>query len=165
GTETTARPTTTATATTDSTAAPGTTAPPETPTTAGGDLPGDVPGEVPGVAARTGGSSGEVAVEWNPADGATGYRVLRAGAPAGPFEVAADFDVTTGSVTAADGVVNIWSAQHSYVPDRGEPLAGPDTSPWFEYVDVGTGERCYQVLAHNAAGAGPASGVVCGSPP
>jgi hypothetical protein len=91
--------------------------------------------------------------------------VLRSEAACGPFEVVADFNVTTGSVTADDDVVNIWSAEHSYVP-LWNPFTGPDRSPWFEYVEISrTGERCFKVLAYNQAGDGPASVVACGSPP
>ena len=103
-------------------------------------------------------------LDWDAAAGATGYRVLRAAAVDGPFEVVADLDVTTGSTTAAPEVVNIFSEQHSYRPSDG-PLAAPDPSPQFHYVDVTSGERCFQVIAYNAAGDAPASAVACGSPP
>lgn len=125
---------------------------------------GAVPGAVTVVTAGPGGGSGEVELDWDAVAGATGYRVLRGAAVDGPFEIAADLDVTTGSTTAAPQVVNIFSEQHSYLPSDG-PLAAPDPSPRFQYVDVTAGERCFQVIAYNAAGDGPASAVACGSPP
>jgi hypothetical protein len=126
---------------------------------------GTTPGAVTVLHAGPGGGSGEIALDWNAVPTATGYRVLRSEAAGGPFGVVADFDVTTGRVSAADDVVNIWSAQHSYVPAR-NTLNRPDRSPWFQYVEVSrTGERCFRVVAYNAAGNGPASAVVCGSPP
>jgi hypothetical protein len=124
-----------------------------------------VPGIPSGVSARTGGGSGEVVLDWNAVPGAAGYRVLRSSSAGGPFGVVADVNVTIGATTAADDVVNIWSRQHSYVPQRGR-LDGPDRSASFQYVDVGgPGQRCYEVVAYNGAGAGPASAVACGSPP
>ncbi|MBI4885451.1 MAG: hypothetical protein HY826_15500 [Actinobacteria bacterium] len=69
---------------------------------------------------------------------------------------------------AAADVVNIWSLQHSYVPPSGA-LANPDTSPWFQYVEVVEGiasvEHCFKVIAYNAAGRGHSSAATCGSPP
>jgi hypothetical protein len=130
----------------------------------GRDNAGNAPGAITVVRAGPGGGSGEIVLDWDAVPAATGYRVLRSEAAGGPFEVVADFDVTTGRVSAADDVVNIWSAQHSYVPARGT-LDGPDRSPWFQYVEVSrTGERCFRVVAYNAAGDGPASVVACGSP-
>jgi len=61
-------------------------------------------------------------------------------------------------------VVNIWSAEHSYIPHRGG-LTRIDQSPWVQYVDVGAGRRCYRVLAYNSAGDGPLSAVTCAAPP
>jgi hypothetical protein len=124
-----------------------------------------VPGAVAVIRAGPGGGSGEIHLEWDAVTAATGYRVLRAETTGGPFAVVADFDLTTGAVSAADEVVNIWSAQHSYVPPRGR-LNGPDMSPWFQYVEISvSGERCFRVVAYNAAGDGSASAVACGSPP
>jgi hypothetical protein len=40
-----------------------------------------------------------------------------------------------------------------------------DRSVRFQYVDVGTGRRCYRVLAYNSAGNGPLSAVTCAAPP
>jgi hypothetical protein len=115
-------------------------------------------------AASTGGGSGEVAVNWNAVPGATGYRVLRTNTAGRHPRLAADFNITTGHTTAAPNVVNIWSAEHSYLPDFG-PLTQVDQSPWFQYVDLGADRRCYRVLAYNSAGAGPRSAVTCASPP
>lgn len=127
--------------------------------------PDPVPGPVTVISAHSGGGSGEVALDWNAVEGATGYRVLRSDTASGPFDVFADIDIVTGATTAADEVVNIWSQQHTYIP-AGSPLTSPDQSPWFQLVEVGgTGERCYQVVAYNAAGAAPPSPVACGSPP
>ena len=64
---------------------------------------------------------------------------------------------TTTASTAASDVVNIWSERHSYVPDGGA-LGGPDRSLRFDYVDVGPGQRCYQVIAYNGAGDGADGG-------
>ena len=73
--------------------------------------------------------------------------------------------VVTGATIASDDLVNIWSHRRSYVPDDGA-FGGPDSSPWFEYVDVGdSAQRRYQVVAYNASGDAPASVVVCASPP
>jgi hypothetical protein len=68
----------------------------------------------------------------------------------------AEFDVTTGTATAAADVVNVFSDQHSYIPPRGT-LEGTDRSSQFFYVDVGSGQRCFRVVAFNAARDGPAS--------
>lgn len=125
--------------------------------------PGPVPGTVVAVADSSGGS-GEVQVDWNAVTGATGYRILRTTAAGAEARVAADFDITTGRTTAAPDVVALWSDEHSYVPNRG-PLTRPDQSPWFQYVDYGgPGQRCYRLLAYNAAGDGPLSAVTCGAP-
>jgi hypothetical protein len=156
--------TTTTTATTTTAATP--TAPPVvTPAPPPPTPPPAVPGGVTDVRAGPGGGSGEIVAGWDAVTGATGYRVLRSATPDGPFEVAAAIDVTTGRATSAAGVVNVWSQQHSYVPPTGT-LSGPDTSPWFEYVEYGSApQRCFKVVAVDAAGEGPASPVACGSPP
>jgi hypothetical protein len=90
--------------------------------------------------------------------------VLRSDIADGDFEVTAELDVTTGAATASADVVNVFSDQHSYIPPSGT-LEGPDQSPQFSYVDVGSRQRCFRVIALNAAGDGPASDVVCGAPP
>jgi hypothetical protein len=119
----------------------------------------------PAVRARSGGGSGEVVVEWDSVAGATGYRVLRSEVPGGELQIVAEIDVTTGTATADDGVVNVWSQHHSYVPSDGT-MAGPDRSPWFQVVEFPvSGQHCFAVIAHNSAGAGPESDVVCASPP
>lgn len=163
---TTERSTTTAPPTAASTTVPATTAAgaPTTaaPTTAPGVIP---PGPVTVVSAATGGGSGEVVVDWNAVVGATGYRVLRSGAAEGPYGVAADVDVITGGVTADPDVATIWSDQRSYLHPGVPPPASPDTSPWFQLVNLGDGQRCFQVVAYNAGGDAPPSPVVCGWPP
>ncbi|HVQ95326.1 MAG TPA: DUF4232 domain-containing protein [Mycobacteriales bacterium] len=124
---------------------------------------GSVPAAVVAVAS-TGGGSGEVVVDRKAVPQATGYRVIRTDSAGRQIRVVATFDITTGRTTAAAEVVNIWSAEHSYVPNRG-PLIRTDRSPWFQYVDVGAGRRCYRVQAYNAAGDGPLSAVSCAAPP
>ncbi len=125
-----------------------------------------VPTAVAVVSARSGGGSGEIVLDWNAVTAATGYRVLRADAPGGPFVVAADFDITNGKTTIAADVVNLWSQQHSYVPARGA-VGAPDRSPSFEYVEAEPGhtQRYFRIVAYNAAGAAPASATVCGAAP
>jgi Protein of unknown function (DUF4232) len=121
---------------------------------------------LPAVAAvaRTGGGSGEVVLDWKAVPHATGYRVIRANSAGGRIRVVADFEITTGRVTADPGVVNIWSAGHNYVPDRSR-LTRIDQSPWFQYVDLDAGRRCYRVLAYNSTQDGPLSAVTCAAPP
>jgi hypothetical protein len=114
--------------------------------------------------ATPGAGSGEVAVGWAAVPRATGYRVIRTTAAGAQLRVVADFTITTGRIAAAPEVVNVWSAQHSYVPDRGR-LTQVDRSGRFEYVDVGTGRRYYRVLAYNSAGSGPLSAVTGAIPP
>lgn len=173
--ETTVRPSTTGPAEPPETTAP-TTAPtdttttlapttiPSTPTTPVPTTapPAVVPGVV-AVSARPGGGSGEIAVRWDATPGATGYRVLRADAAAGPFGVIADIDVTSGARTAAAEVTTIWSQAHRY----GEgTLAAPDPSPWFELIEVGGArQRCFQVVAYAPAGQGQASATACSTSP
>jgi hypothetical protein len=161
-TTTTGSTTTERSTTTTSTSSTTTTTAPDTTTTT--TQSGAVPGIVAGITAGPGGGSGEVELAWDAVAGATGYRVLHGAAVDGPFEPAADLDVTTGSTTAVPGVVNIFSEQHSYLPSDG-PLGAPDQSPRFWYVEVTSGERCFRVIAYNAVGDGPASASACGSPP
>jgi hypothetical protein len=115
------------------------------------------------IVARPGGGSGEVELEWSAVTGATGYQILRAGASSGPFETAATIDLETGGATKDDGVVNVWSDLHSYVPSRGR-LTGPDTSDRFRLVDVGAGARCFQVRAMRAGQPGSTSATACAAP-
>jgi len=98
--------------------------------------PAAVPGAATIIRVGPGGGSGEVQLTWEAVPNATGYRVLRSDAADGQFEVAAEFDITTGTATAAVDVVNVFSEQHSYVPPRGT-LEAPDQSSRFSYVDVG----------------------------
>jgi hypothetical protein len=125
---------------------------------------GQVPGQVTDVRSANAGGSGEALICWGPASGATGYRVLRSGSPGGPFVVAADINVMTGAVTRKADVTYIASANHSYRPG-GPLLSAPDTSPWFEYIDVGGFPRWFKIVAYNAAGQGPASAVLEAVPP
>jgi hypothetical protein len=117
------------------------------------------------VRAVTGAGSGEVEVDWDAVPGVTGYRVVRPASGGDPPTVMVELDITTGTATALPAVVNVWSDEHTYVPPR-DPMTGTDTSVHFHYVDVGgPGQRCYQVVAFNAAGAAAPSGVVCAPPP
>jgi hypothetical protein len=160
GTTTTTPATTTSTATSTTIAAVTTTSSPATSTTQAVALPATVV-----VGAAPGGGSGEVAVHWDAVAGATGYRVLRSDAPDGAYEVRADVDVITGATNADEGVTNVFSAQHVYVPDGGA-LAAPDRSARFDYVEVGgPEERCFQVIAVNAGGESAPSEPACASPP
>jgi hypothetical protein len=126
--------------------------------------PDHVPGVVTIVGVGPGGGSGEVQLTWEALANATGYRVLRSDTTDGEFEATAELDVTTGAATASADVVNVFSDQHSYIPPRGT-FEGPDQSPQFSSVDVGSRQRCFRVIAFNAAGDGPASDVACGAPP
>lgn len=153
------------TSTAPSTTSPATTGEVSSTTTTSTTTP-EVPGIVAVVSADPGGGSGEVTLDWDAVPGATGYRIERSAAATGPFEEVAALDVTTGSATVEPGagVVNIFSEQHSYLPTDGA-LSQPDASAGFQYVDVGAGQRCFQVIAVNAAGEGPPSNVTCASPP
>ncbi|MCE9621753.1 MAG: hypothetical protein K8R99_05340 [Actinomycetia bacterium] len=137
-----------------------TTRPPSTTTT----VAPAVPGRVSGVHAFPGGGSGEVAVNWNAEPDANGYRIYRSATPDGDFVLVADINVTNGDTSATSEVVNIWTAQHSYVP-AGGALASRDTSSEFQYVELsGAGERCFKVRAYNDAGRGHSSSVSCSGP-
>jgi hypothetical protein len=127
--------------------------------------PSPVPDTVTIISAQTGGGSGEVQLDWGSAATATGYRVARSESAGGPFQVLADIDVVTGTTTAADDVVNIWSDNHTYIPSSG-PLTSPDPSASFHLVEYNhAAERCYRVVAYNQAGEAPPSDVVCAFPP
>lgn len=93
--------------------------------------------------------SGEIRLGWSGVAGAEGYRLYRADAAGGPFELAADLDVATGTSTTAEGVTNVWS------PAPGE----------YEYIEFGAATRRYfRVTAYDDAGETPPSAVVCGAP-
>jgi hypothetical protein len=105
-----------------------------------------------------------VQVDWNATSNAAGYRVLRSYTPDGPWVRVADININTGNTTVAPEVVNIWSAQHTYVP-AGGALSGSDTSSVFQYVELsGAGERCFKVIAYNGEVRGAASSVECSGP-
>lgn len=169
---TTSSTTTSSTSTTSTTVAPATTASttsPPSPTTAPTTTPPG-PGSVAVVEARTGGGSGETEIGWNAVRHATGYRVLRSTVDGGPWDVLIEIDVTTGEVAGPQPtdtrLVTIWSSQHRYRPGTVDPLTAPDTSDRFQMVEVGgPGQRCYRVVAFNAAGDGPASTPACAVPP
>lgn len=123
------------------------------------------PGAVTVLDARPGGGSGEVELLWDAVADATGYRVLRSSSPSGPFSQVASLDVSTGTATAVPGVIFLRSDGHTYIPPVGR-LDRPDPSPEFLYIDLGgPGQRCYRVIAFNAAGVAPQSPVSCSSPP
>ena len=174
-TSSTSSTTTTASTTTSTTSAPPITAPPTTapPTTAppADPPPGPVPGAVPGVEARTGAGSGETEVHWHATAGATGYRVLRSTTPDGPWSVLIEIDVTTGDVDVdlPAGSILAWvgSAHHVYRAGDHDTRHAPDPSDRFMLVEYagGVGQRCYRVVAVNAAGAGPPSSPVCARAP
>jgi Ni/Co efflux regulator RcnB len=116
---------------------------------------GTLPGQVTVVRAGHGGGSGELAVDWSPVPGATGYRVLRSTSPTGPFSVAADVNVTTGKITHAPNV-DVFSFQNfgalhlQYVEVR--------------VTSVGDPRVYFHVTAYNGLGEGPPSVLVCGTP-
>ncbi len=115
------------------------------------------------VSAGPGGGSGEVSLHWNSAAYADGYKILRSTSASGTFALTLTMNVITGVTSATAGVVNVSSAQHSYVP--ASKMSGRDTSATFEYVEVrGDGQRCFKVVAFNTVGDGAASTVVCGTP-
>jgi hypothetical protein len=123
-----------------------------------------VPGAPTIIRVGPGGGSGEVELIWGAVPNATGYRVLRSNTADGPFEVAAEIDITTGTATAADDVVFVSSEEHTYIPP-GDPLEAPDQSSQFTYIEFSFVARCFTVIAFNAKGDGPASAVSCGAPP
>lgn len=138
-----------------------TSAPPTSPATT---AVGQVPRPVTVVTASPGGGAGEVTVDWNAVDGATGYRVDRASSATSTFETVAEFDITTGHATVAAGVVNLWSTGYTYVPATPDGSL-PDRSASFQYVEYPVSDvRCYRVFAVNVAGRSPASAVVCSGP-
>jgi hypothetical protein len=143
-------------------AAPPTSAPPRTaspPTSSATTAAPSVerPGAVTVVYSGPGGGSGEVMVTWTPMPGATGYRVYRSDAAAGPFSLSASYDVASGRTTVAFGgtyeTIVIW-----------QPTSGDYRD--VQYIEAILGSRTYfQVTAFNAAGEGPRSGVVCSEAP
>jgi hypothetical protein len=127
-------------------------------------MPRSRPHAVTTVSASLGPGSGEVAVNWGAVSDADGYKILRSTSANGLFKQTGKLNVITGVTSAAAGVVNIWSYQHSYVPAK--KMSGRDTSKSFEYVEtIGSGKRCFKVVAFNTAGDSAASKVVCASPP
>jgi hypothetical protein len=133
-----------------------------------------LPGPVTVISAGHGGGSGEIQLNWNAVAGANGYQVSRATSVGGPFSVTADINVTTGKTTTnglpidtPGSVINIHSFRQGYFPlSTATPVPTPP-SRYFQYTDIATltgPSSYYTVTAYNAAGAGPASVVVCGSP-
>ena len=120
------------------------------------------PAAVTIVKAGPGGGSGEVALDWDATSGATGYRILRSNTPGGQFAEVATIDVTRGQASAGAEVVNIWSGAHSYIPSGG-PLTAPDRSRQLHYVEIGSGQRCFRVVAYNEGGDAPPSSAACGA--
>jgi hypothetical protein len=157
----------TTTTTVSSTSTTSTITPPPTTTTSTSTTEpvGSLPASVTVISGQPGGGSGEVVLEWGTVAEATGYRVVRTDAAGSLLDVMADLNVTTGQVTAADAVVNLFSPQHTYVP-AGATLTTPDTSARITYVDVGgPGTRCYRVVAYSPGGDAAPSPVTCSSPP
>ncbi len=101
---------------------------------------------------------------WKAVATATGYQIYRTDSAGHGARLVADVNIVTGHTTVAPGVVNIWSQTHTYIPGGG-PLTSRDPSTRFQYVDYGeAGTRYYRVRAYNAAGAGPLSPVISGTP-
>jgi hypothetical protein len=114
--------------------------------------------------AGSGGGSGEIALNWEGVEGATGYRVLRATTPGGPFEQSADLNVVTGDRTLADDVVSLWSPTGDFPPFTTVP--GEEPPPRYQYIELVSGgvtQRYFKVVAYDDDGEGPASEVVCGA--
>lgn len=113
------------------------------------------PGAVTGVRAGPGGGSGEIMVWWEPAPGATGYRVYRSDAAGGPYVAAASIDMDTGAVTVEYGgwYEHIWM------------VAGIQSPTAIEYGEVVSPVGYYRVAAFNDGGEGAWSSAVCGQPP
>ncbi len=100
--------------------------------------------------AGPGGGSGEAMITWLAVEGATGYRVYRSGAAAGPFVPAARFDVATGTSTTE------YVGPHEYVG------ISPYSPGGFTYVEAVSGTPAYlMVVAYNDGGDGPGSAAVC----
>ncbi len=129
--------------------APSTSAPAPSTTT------GTAPPTVTDLRAGPGGGSGEVSVVWRGVARATRYRVEHGPTASGPFDVAAVFDVATGTATRAPGVMNVYAASDgSFVlVEVVSGLTNSGSSRWF------------RVVAEGAGGAAAPSRAVCGAPP
>lgn len=129
---------------------------------------GPVPATVKVVSSGPGGGSGEVELNWDTVANATGYRVLRASSQGGPFTVAVDVNVTTGTTTAAPDVTNVYSENATFLP-RGSGTTLPTSPPrqmhYVQIITSGVQHRFYRIVAYNDAGDGPPSAIVCGSSP
>jgi hypothetical protein len=93
-------------------------------------------------------------VTWSSVASATGYRVVRAIAPEGPYSTAAELDVATGTSTKASGVTNVFVASDGnfvYIELLGDAITSEP-------------RRYYRVIAYNPAGEASPSAVVCGAP-
>ena len=133
-----------------------TTAPPpappsKTPTVA-------APGPVTGVKGSTGGGSGETMVTWDQGADATGYRVYLSDSEAGPFVVAATFDVVTGTATIAPAFANDYVIIWAYRDGVRQVVSYTDA-----IGDITS--SYYRVAAFTSGGEGPLSPVVCATPP
>ncbi len=131
---------------------------------AGRGTPSVLPAQVTVIRAGHGGGSGEIALDWTGVPGATGYRIERADTANGPFSIAADLDLTTGTATmVGPGVDFIGGDQHTFYP-TGTPPAYSVPARSFDYVEVGFRHHYFRVTAHNGNGDGASSVVVCGTP-
>ena len=119
--ETTAPPTTAAPTTTRPPAVT-TTRPPATTDGPARPRPGGRDGDLQPDRRRIGGDQ----VQWEPVEGATGYRILRSSSAGGAFAVVADFDATTGT---------------SRRSRTGSPSRLRATSPWSSTSSTGSRVR------------------------
>lgn len=99
---------------------------------------------------------------------------LRSRPSTGPFSVTADINVTTGKTTTSGlpidtpgSVININSDRQGFFPPSRATPVPAIPSRYFHYTDIVTiasSRSYYTVTAYNAAGDGPLSAIVCGSP-
>jgi len=127
--------------------------------------PSTVPGQVTVIRAGHSGGSGEIGLLWTGVPGATGYRIERADTAAGPFSIAAELNLLTGTATmVAPGVTNIFSDQQNFRFSGSGSQTGVRPSRHFEYVEYPFPRHYFRVTASNANGDGASSVVVCGTP-
>lgn len=127
------------------------------------------PGVVNITYAGSSAGAGELEVDWDAADYATGYRVYRATSTSGPWTIMATVDVLTGAVTTEPGVVNLYADHQTFLP---LPYTSTGTSTKFFYVEynVAGGPHVYfRVVAFNGDVRGHTGATVCaqitGQPP